>query len=146
MFVYSVITSPLIHDAEWNEQLVWTIHFHLKGNIFQIYITLLIPTSHLIIIMAYYYKHRASCLVNPRACYETTLKILPVANTKKLKIAVVGGGPSGLACATTAAQRGHHVTLFEKDAQIGESDYNIIHFLKFINKCIQNGLQFNTLQ
>lgn len=62
---------------------------------------------------------RASCLVNPRACYETTLKLLPVSSDKKMKIAVVGAGPSGLACATTAAQRGHQVTLFEKDAVIG---------------------------
>lgn len=62
---------------------------------------------------------RASCLVNPRACYETTLKIEPVAVGKKMKIAVIGAGPSGLACSTTAAQRGHDVTLFEKDSVIG---------------------------
>ena len=60
---------------------------------------------------------RASCLVNPRACYEDDLKIVP---TKvKKNIAVVGAGPAGLACATTAARRGHNVTLFEKDERIG---------------------------
>jgi len=62
---------------------------------------------------------RASCLVNPLACYEDDLKILPVDPTKKQKIAVIGAGPAGLAFATTAAQRGHIVTLFEKDQQIG---------------------------
>lgn len=62
---------------------------------------------------------RASCLVNPRACYEDDLKILPVDPEKKQKIAVIGAGPAGLAFATTAAERGHVVTLFEKDNQIG---------------------------
>jgi 2,4-dienoyl-CoA reductase (NADPH2) len=62
---------------------------------------------------------RASCLVNPRACHETTLKIVPVAEGKKQRIAVVGGGPAGLSCATTAAERGHSVTLFEKSGQVG---------------------------
>ena len=58
-----------------------------------------------------------SCLVNPRACHETQLKYLPAISGKK--IAVVGAGPAGLAYATTAAQRGHHVTLFEASDEIG---------------------------
>jgi 2,4-dienoyl-CoA reductase (NADPH2) len=60
---------------------------------------------------------RASCLVNPRAGHETKLLYTPV--TKAKKIAVVGAGPSGLACATVAAQRGHRVTLFEARDVIG---------------------------
>lgn len=60
---------------------------------------------------------RASCLVNPRACHETELVIRPAAARKR--IAVVGSGPAGLACATTAAERGHAVTLFEQAAEIG---------------------------
>ncbi|HYX37631.1 MAG TPA: NADPH-dependent 2,4-dienoyl-CoA reductase [Oligoflexus sp.] len=60
---------------------------------------------------------RASCMVNPRACHETELLILP--SPQKKKIAVVGGGMAGLAAATTAAERGHDVTLFEATTTIG---------------------------
>ena len=59
----------------------------------------------------------ASCLVNPRACHET--KFLPRAVTTKKRVAVVGAGPAGLACATTAAQAGHAVTLFDAATEIG---------------------------
>ena len=62
-------------------------------------------------------KKRATCLVNPRACYETELNFTPAAQTKK--IAVVGAGPAGLAFSVYAAQRGHQVTLFDKDDKIG---------------------------
>jgi len=60
---------------------------------------------------------RASCLVNPRACHETELLYTPTHKAKR--IAVVGAGPAGLACATVAAQRGHDVTLFEARDSIG---------------------------
>ncbi|MBB1465172.1 NADPH-dependent 2,4-dienoyl-CoA reductase [Vibrio splendidus] len=60
---------------------------------------------------------RASCLVNPRACYETEIVVQPAEATKT--IAVVGAGPAGLACATTLAQRGHNVDLIEKNDRIG---------------------------
>ena len=60
---------------------------------------------------------RASCLVNPRACYETEIVVQPAEATKT--IAVVGAGPAGLACATTLAQRGHNVDLIEKSDRIG---------------------------
>ncbi|SDH70096.1 2,4-dienoyl-CoA reductase (NADPH2) [Vibrio xiamenensis] len=60
---------------------------------------------------------RATCLVNPYACYETELTIEPVQATKT--VAVVGAGPAGLACATTLAERGHQVDLFEKSDRIG---------------------------
>jgi 2,4-dienoyl-CoA reductase (NADPH2) len=63
-----------------------------------------------------------SCLVNPRACHETELLIEPASDSKK--IAVVGAGPAGLAAATTAASRGHTVTLFDAAAEIG-GQFNI---------------------
>jgi len=59
----------------------------------------------------------ASCLVNPRACHETELKMEPAA--RKKKIAVVGAGPAGLSFATAAAERGHEVTLLERSNRIG---------------------------
>ncbi|WP_417224805.1 FAD-dependent oxidoreductase [Amphritea sp.] len=63
-----------------------------------------------------------SCLVNPRACHETELIITPAEQVKKL--AVIGAGPAGLAFATTAAQRGHEVTLFDAADEIG-GQFNI---------------------
>jgi 2,4-dienoyl-CoA reductase (NADPH2) len=59
----------------------------------------------------------ASCLVNPRACHETTLNYLPT--KEKKKIAVIGAGPAGLSCATISALRGHEVHLFEAGKDIG---------------------------
>ncbi len=63
-----------------------------------------------------------SCLVNPRACHETTLQQLPVTVQKNL--AVVGAGPAGLAFAVNAAARGHQVTLFDALAEVG-GQFNI---------------------
>ncbi len=60
---------------------------------------------------------RATCMVNPRACFETELVIKPAAQKKR--IAVVGAGPAGLACATTLAERGHAVVLYDAAADIG---------------------------
>ncbi|MFI4919051.1 MAG: FAD-dependent oxidoreductase [Legionellales bacterium] len=59
----------------------------------------------------------ASCLVNPRACNETELIYAPAHQIKS--IAVVGSGPAGLAFAAVAAERGHRVSIFEKNAQLG---------------------------
>jgi 2,4-dienoyl-CoA reductase (NADPH2) len=64
-----------------------------------------------------------SCLVNPRACNETLLVIEPVKTAPK-RIAVVGAGPAGLAFATTAAGRGHTVTLFDSAPDVG-GQFNI---------------------
>ncbi len=60
---------------------------------------------------------RASCLVNPQACHETEYLLEPTERVKS--IAVVGGGPAGMAFACFAAERGHKVCLFERAPQLG---------------------------
>ncbi|RUO65013.1 2,4-dienoyl-CoA reductase [Pseudidiomarina planktonica] len=60
---------------------------------------------------------RASCLVNPQACYETELVMVQAAKPKKL--AVIGAGPAGMAFACYAAERGHQVHLFEQASELG---------------------------
>ena len=56
-------------------------------------------------------------MVNPLACYETEVSLDPTPRAKS--IAVVGAGPAGLAFSTTAAERGHSVTLFDAAPEIG---------------------------
>ncbi|PBI89292.1 2,4-dienoyl-CoA reductase [NADPH] [Variovorax boronicumulans] len=59
----------------------------------------------------------ATCLVNPRAGREIEFDDEPTIEPKR--IAVVGGGPAGMAFALNAARRGHSVTLFEASAELG---------------------------
>ncbi len=59
----------------------------------------------------------ASCLVNPRAGHETELVLRRAPATRRY--AVVGAGPAGLAAATTLAERGHEVHLYEASERIG---------------------------
>jgi len=59
----------------------------------------------------------SSCLVNPRACYETELVLEPAAKAKN--IAIVGAGPAGLSTAIASAERGHTVTIFDRASEIG---------------------------
>ncbi len=60
---------------------------------------------------------RCSCIVNPRACHELELNYLPTENKKK--IAVIGGGPAGMAAAAICAERGHTVNLYEASEKLG---------------------------
>ncbi len=66
---------------------------------------------------AIFVGEEATCLVNPRAGRETLFDESPASSPRR--IAVVGAGPGGLACATTLAARGHAVELFEAGARIG---------------------------
>ena len=63
----------------------------------------------------------STCLVNPRAAFEQEIRVIPLAKSQQArkKIAVVGAGPAGLAAATTLAERGHEVHLFDAAAEIG---------------------------
>ncbi|MCG9696715.1 NADPH-dependent 2,4-dienoyl-CoA reductase [Shewanella sp. Isolate11] len=60
---------------------------------------------------------RSTCLVNPRACYETELNFTPT--TKPKRIAVMGAGPAGMAFSIYAATRGHKVVVFEAKSEVG---------------------------
>ncbi len=60
---------------------------------------------------------RATCLVNPRACYETELNFSITDKSKR--IAVMGAGPAGMAFSIYAASRGHQVVLFETNSEVG---------------------------
>ena len=62
-------------------------------------------------------RKRATCMVNPQACYETELTYQNTTQPKR--IAVIGAGPAGLSAATVARERGHDVYLYERDSQIG---------------------------
>lgn len=64
----------------------------------------------------------ATCLVNPRACYETELIFKETHAVKN--IAVIGAGPAGLSFAVYAASRGHKVKVFDASNQIG-GQFNI---------------------
>jgi 2,4-dienoyl-CoA reductase (NADPH2) len=62
-------------------------------------------------------RQAASCAVNPRAGREAELRVLPAARPRRVLVA--GGGPAGLEAARLLAQRGHAVTLCEREPELG---------------------------
>lgn len=63
------------------------------------------------------YRLPIRCAVNARAGLEREFPLVPA--SRPHKVAVVGGGPAGMEAARTAAERGHEVTLFEKERSLG---------------------------
>lgn len=64
--------------------------------------------------------HAGHCSINPKlGLSQDVLKAMYSAPTTSKKVAVIGGGPSGMKAAITAAERGHQVTLFEKETYLG---------------------------
>lgn len=96
-----------------------------------------------------------SCLVNPRAGHETELNYQKASAPKR--IAVVGAGPAGMAYATTAAERGHKVTLIEASNEIGgqfnlakripgkEEFHETIRYFKRMAEVLGVNVQLNTV-
>ena len=64
-------------------------------------------------------KFRSFCSVNPKIGMEFKLDQMIAPVGEKKKVAIIGGGPAGMKCAITCAERGHDVTLYEKSSQLG---------------------------
>jgi 2,4-dienoyl-CoA reductase-like NADH-dependent reductase (Old Yellow Enzyme family) len=64
-----------------------------------------------------HYGRPLACAVNPRAGREAELEAAPTETPKR--VLVVGGGPAGMECAVTLAERGHAVILVEREAELG---------------------------
>ena len=58
-----------------------------------------------------------TCLVNPRACFETELNYIKTTDSRRF--AIVGSGPAGISTALVLAERGHEVDLYEAAAEVG---------------------------
>lgn len=62
---------------------------------------------------------RTQCIINPELGQETRAREANQLADRKHSILVVGGGPSGMQAAIVAANRGHQVTIVEKNDRLG---------------------------
>lgn len=94
------------------------------------------------------------CAVNPRTSFEHLYPAEMVPATKIKNIAVVGGGPAGALTAVFAAKRGHKVTLFEKEAEIGgrlipgglpKIKYEIVNYHKWLKNLVEDAAKGDNL-
>ena len=86
------------------------------------------------------------CAVNPHAGFEDVLSPEPAPAVKVKRVAVVGAGPAGILCACTAARRGHHVTLLEKQDRAGgelipgtkpAAKYDVANYLRYLENLLE---------
>lgn len=59
------------------------------------------------------------CSVNPKFGFEVVDRFLYKEPGKSKEIAVIGGGPGGMRTALYLAERGHKVTIYEKEQELG---------------------------
>jgi 2-enoate reductase len=86
------------------------------------------------------------CAVNPRTGFEELLAETPPRAEKPKRIAVVGAGPAGVVCATTAARRGHRVTLYDRSDKAGGTlipgcvpkiKYDVANYVDYLNAAVE---------
>ena len=89
---------------------------------------------------------QVQCAVNARTGFEDTLCADPEVSAQPANVAVVGGGPAGITCACMAAQRGHRVTLFEKESEVGgwliagsapRIKYDVANYLQYLRHFLE---------
>ncbi len=64
-------------------------------------------------------SHAYGCSVNAEAGREFELALLSPSRAASKRVAVIGGGPSGMTAALECVKRGHAVTLYEKEPTLG---------------------------
>jgi len=94
------------------------------------------------------------CAVNPRTGLEDVLDAALPPAPHPLRVAVVGAGPAGVMCACTAAQRGHQVTLYERNPRAGGAllagsvpriKYEAANYVEYLNGLLARTAQASPL-
>jgi len=83
-----------------------------------------------------FWSGKPVCAVNARLGHYDEPSLLPAKSPRH--VVIVGGGPGGMECARVAAERGHHVTLFEASQRLGGS----VHFSSLTTPINASFIQF----